>query len=113
MLLRVEHGQRAAGWGGAAAALTGMTLPSSVLCLAAARWGEARQDWLPVRAFKAGMAPITIGLLFSTAWVLASGMPGWRTALLIAVSGMLVWRTRIHLIWLIVAGAVLGAAGLV
>jgi chromate transporter len=106
-------GYQAAGWAGATASLVGMTFPSTMLCLVASRWGEARQGWLPIRAFKAGMAPITIGLLFSTAWILASNMPGWRTALLVTVSGLLVWRTRLHLLWIIGAGALLGAAGLV
>ena len=30
-----------------------------------------------------------------------------------AVTALLVWRTRIHLLWLLGAGAVLGALGLV
>lgn len=106
-------GYQAAGWAGAAATFVGMMVPSTVLCLVAARWGEARQHWLGVRAFKAGMAPITIALLFSTSWILSTNMPGWRTALLVAASGVLVWRTRVHLLWLIAAGAVLGALGLV
>jgi chromate transporter len=36
--------------------------------------------------------------------------PLWLTAV---VSGLVIWRTRIHLLWLLAAGAVLGALGLI
>ena len=52
-------GYQAAGLLGAAATLTGIMLPSTVLALIASRWGHARAEWRAVRAFKTGMAPIT------------------------------------------------------
>jgi len=56
-----------------------------------------------------------IGLLLATAWTLgsASGDPRHDGALwaLSAVAALLVWRTRIHLLWLLAAGALLGALG--
>ncbi|MEG2050614.1 MAG: chromate transporter [Comamonas sp.] len=70
-----------------------------------------------VRAFKQGMAPLVIGLLLATGWLLgsASGNPAtdWKLWLLSGVSTLLVWRTRIHLLWLLGAGALLGAFALV
>jgi chromate transporter len=86
-------------------------LPSTTLALAAARWGHARRDWRVVQAFNAGMAPLVIGLLFATAWILSSQTPGWRHALLTLAAALLVWRTRVHLLVLIAVGAALGAAG--
>lgn len=80
-------------------------LPSTTLALAAARWGHARQQWPPVRAFKAGMAPIVIGLLLATAWILTAETPGWRHIVLTLAAGLLVWRTRVHLLALIALGA--------
>ena len=53
-------------------------LPSTTLALAAARWSHARRDWREVRAFKAGMAPIVIALMFATGWILTAETPGWR-----------------------------------
>lgn len=106
-------GWQAAGWLGTLATLLGIMLPSTTLALAAARWGHTRADWRSIRAFRAGMAPVTIGLLVATGWILMGDAPGWRTALLTAASALLVWRTRLHLLWLIAAGAVLGATGLV
>jgi chromate transporter len=104
-------GYQAAGLAGAAVTLLGIMLPSTTLALAAARWGHARRDWRPVQAFKAGMAPIVIGLLFSTGWILTTEAPGWRPAVLTIAAALLVWRTHVHLLVLVGAGAILGAAG--
>jgi chromate transporter len=70
-----------------------------------------------VRAFKQGMAPVVIALLLSTAWILGSsaggGLADWRLWALSAVACLAIWRTRVHLLWLLLAGALLGAFGLV
>ena len=95
--------------------MTGILLPSTTLTFMAARWGHRNRELRAVRAFKQGMAPIVIGLLVSTGWILASahGNPqtDWPLWLLTAISTLLVWRTRIHLLWLLGAGAVLGGMG--
>jgi chromate transporter len=104
-------GYQAAGLLGAGATLLGIMLPSTTLALVAARWGHARRDWRAVQAFKAGMAPIVIALMFSTGWILAVETPGWRHLLLTMASAVLVWRTRVHLLVLILVGAILGATG--
>ena len=104
-------GYQAAGLPGAAATLAGIMLPSTTLALVVARWGRARRDWRPVQAFKAGMAPIVIVLMFASGWILAAETPGWRHVLLTVAAAVLVWRTRIHLLVLIVAGALVGALG--
>ena len=59
-------GYAVAGFGGAAVALLGMLIPSTTLALAATRWGRRRREQRGVRAFVAGMAPITIGLILCT-----------------------------------------------
>jgi len=102
-------GYQAAGLVGAGATLLGIMLPSTTLALVVARWGHARRDWRAVQAFKAGMAPIVIALMFSTGWILAVETPGWRHLLLTMASAVLVWRTRVHLLVLILIGAILGA----
>jgi len=104
-------GYQAVGLVGAAVTLAGIMLPSTTLALAAARWGHARREWRGVRAFKAGMAPIVIALMFATGWILAAGTPGWGHVLLTIASAVLVWQTRVHLLVLIAAGALLGALG--
>ena len=106
-------GYQAAGLLGAGATLLGIMLPSTTLALVVARWGHARREWRAVQAFKAGMAPIVIALMFSTGWILAAETPGWRHLLLTAAAALLVWRTRVHLLVLILLGAILGATGLI
>ena len=112
-------GLNAGGYGlallGASATMLGILLPSTMLTFMAARWGHRNRELRAVRAFKQGMAPIVIGLLVSTGWILASayGNPktDWPLWLLTAISTLLVWRTKIHLLWLLGAGAVLGGMG--
>ena len=68
-----------------------------------------------MRAFKQGMAPVVIGLLLTTSWVLARahGDPAeaWPLWLLSGATVLLVWRTKLHLLWMLGTGAVLGALG--
>lgn len=104
-------GYQAAGIVGAIAILVAIMLPSTTLALLAARWGQERRHWMSVRSFKAGMAPIVVGLLFATGWVLATAIPGWRHLLLTVLAALLVWKTRVHLLVLIAAGALLGGLG--
>ena len=99
----------------ATAATIGILAPSTTLTLYAARWVHRNRSRLGVRGFKLAMGPIVIGLLLATAWTLgaAHGLPQDMPVLwgLTGVSAVLVWRTRIHMLWLIAAGAALGAAG--
>lgn len=104
-------GYQASGLAGAAATLFGIMLPSTTLALAAARWGHARREWRALQAFRAGMAPIVIGLLFATGWILSAQMPGWHHIVLTLAAAILVWRTRVHLLVLVGAGALCGAVG--
>lgn len=110
-----------AGWAsgalGVVLSMVGIMLPSTTLTWLATRWGHRNRERRSVRAFKQGMAPVVIGLLLATAWLLGSahGNPAtdWALWLLTAVCALLVWRTRLHLLWLLGAGALLGALGLV
>jgi len=104
-------GYQAAGLAGSAVLLIAIMLPSSTLALVVARWGHARREWRPVQAFKAGMAPIVIALLLAAGWILSVQTPGWRHLLLTGAAALLIWRTRVHLLVLIAAGAVVGAMG--
>lgn len=117
-------GGAAGGWLAWACAMFGVLvtmvailLPSSVLTYTATRWAHENRELRAVRAFKTGMAPIVIALLIATGWLLTGSHEhparDWPLWLLTAVATVLVWRTKIHLLWMIGAGAVLGALGLV
>lgn len=96
-------------------AMVAIMLPSSIVTYTATRWAHANRQLRSIRAFKAGMAPIVIALLIATGWLLMAAhdqmAQDWRLWLLTSVATLLVWRTRIHLLWLIGAGAFLGAMG--
>ncbi|MFN3304279.1 MAG: chromate transporter [Roseateles sp.] len=111
-------GFNVAGLAGATAAMAGMLLPSSVLTLTATRWVRRHREHRAVRAFSAGMMPLTLGLIVATGWLLAQ--PFLRasehrlgTLALIAATVVLTLKTRISLVWLVLGGGVLGALGLV
>ncbi len=105
-------GYAVAGLGGAAVALLGILIPSTTLALAATRWGSKRREHRGVRAFVAGMAPITIGLLLTTGGLLAQPLVRVPAAwLLIAATVAVSVKTRLSPVWLIAAGAAVGAAG--
>jgi chromate transporter len=98
---------------GVATTMVGVLTPSTILTYAASQWGHRNRELRAVRAFKQGMAPVVIALLLSTAWILGGagghGTADWRLWLLSGVSLLVIWRTKIHLLWLLGAGAVLGA----
>jgi chromate transporter len=103
---------------GLALTMLGIMVPSTTLTYFATRWGHRNRERREVRAFKQGMAPVVVGLLIATGWVLAAGnvsvdVPAWRLWLLTGTAAFIVWRTRVHLLWLLGAGALLGAFGLV
>jgi len=117
-------GGPSAGWVAWALALFGVLvtmvailLPSSVLTYTATRWAHQNRELRAVRAFKTGMAPIVIALLIATGWLLTGSHEhparDWPLWLLTAVTTVLVWRTKMHLLWMIGAGGLLGALGLV
>lgn len=110
-----------AAWGsallGMGLALFGMLLPSTTLTLAASRWAHQNRELRAVRAFKQGMAPVVVGLLLATGWILSvsqgSTLAHWPLWLLALASALLVWRTRLHLLWLLAGGGLLGWFGFV
>ncbi len=97
---------------GVALTMFGILLPSTILTYSAAQWGHRNRELRAVRAFKLGMAPVVIALMLSTSWILgsASGVPAsdWPLWLLTLASCLLIWRTRLHMLWLLAAGALLG-----
>jgi len=100
------------GLAGVVATLSGTLLPSTTLALAASRWGNRNQLSRGLRAFTSGLAPLTIGLLLATGWILLQPVGWhWQPALLVAGTLLLMMRTRLSPLWAIAAGALAGAMG--
>ncbi|PUE10510.1 chromate transporter [Limnohabitans sp. T6-20] len=95
--------------------MLGIMLPSSVLTYMATRWAHQHREKIGIRAFKSGMAPIVIALLLATAWLLTMShqqpAKDWPLYVLTALTTLVVWRTKVHMLWLIGAGALLGGLG--
>ena len=113
----LNAGGMPAGLLGVFLAMLGILIPSTTLTYVAARWGHRNRELRAVRAFKQGMAPIVVALLIATSWILAaangSSLKDWPVWLLTAATALVVWRTKIHLLWLLGAGALLGWFGFV
>lgn len=113
----LNAGGMLAGLFGIVITMTGIMLPSSTLTYMTARWSHENRNRRTVRAFKQGMAPIVVALLIATGWILASahGNPAqdWPLWLTTCIATLIVWRTQLHLLWLLAAGAALGWFGLV
>lgn len=105
-------GWNVAGVAGMLATMSGLMLPSSALAILVGRYGRRRADALPMRAFTAGMVPLTLGLLVATGWVLTAPSRGqWPAVVLVLGTVVLMMRTRISPLWPIAAGAVVGVLG--
>ena len=97
---------------GVAVTMFGIMIPSTMLTYSAAQWGHRNRELRAVRAFKLGMAPVVIALMLSTSWILGSagGEPAsdWPLWLLTLASCLVIWRTKVHMLWMLAAGALLG-----
>jgi chromate transporter len=66
-----------------------------------------------VRAFNAGLAPLTLGLLLSTGWILSEpARDSIGAVVLVAVTVLVMVKTRVSPMWLIALGAIAGMLGL-
>lgn len=90
-------------------------LPSSLLTFSITRWLHQNRELAAVRSFKSGMAPIVIGLMVSTGWLLQASHLHFPEDIglwiLTLATVLVVLRTRLHLLWMLFAGAMLGLFG--
>lgn len=100
------------GLSGVLATMVGTLLPSTLLTLRASRWNARHAQAWPVRALHAGLAPVTIGLLLATGWILFEPLAAdWRSGVLAAGTIALMLRTKLSALWPIGGGAIAGALG--
>jgi chromate transporter len=102
-----------AGAVGAVASFLAMALPSSLFAYyVGGVWHRFRDR--PWRiAIQAGLVPLTVGLLLASGYVLTRAADGksWAAFALTGATVVLIMFTRIHPLWCLAAGAVLGALG--
>jgi chromate transporter len=114
MLLVSLIGWQVAGLPGALVATAAMCLPSCTLSYFVAHAWERFRGTPWRRAVEAGLAPITVGLVLATGWLVARGAPGgWMAYGIAAVTTALVLFARVNPVWIFLGAGVLGLLGLV
>lgn len=107
-------GWHIAGWTGAAVTTLPFLAPSVSLTLLIAHLHARHPTALIGVVVRRGLTPITIGLIFASGWILLPAVShDWRGDVLTAVTVVLVMRTSLNPLWLLGAGAIAGAVGLV
>ena len=97
---------------GVVVTMAGIIIPSATLTFFSTQWAHKNRELRGVRAFKAGLAPLVMSLLIATGWLLTGDhdnyIQDWPMWLLAAVTTVIVWRTKTHLLLLLSIGALLG-----
>ena len=106
-------GWQVAGAIGALITTFGILAPSSVLTFYANRWRAAHHSSHLVRAIRLGLSPVAIGMTAAAGWVIAANSDyNLKLLLLTVLTIVVVLRSKLNPLWLIAAGAALGAAGI-
>ena len=114
MLIATVVGWRVAGALGAVVATLCMCGPSSLIVYVVTRaWDRFKgRPWRQI--LQDGMAPVVVGLIASSGFILAKGAAvDWKDLVLTAGGAALVWRTRLNPLWALGVAAALGVAGVV
>jgi chromate transporter len=111
-LISTLVGWKAAGLSGALVATAAMCGPSCLLTYWVAKfWDRYRETEWRI-AIGAGLAPVTVGFVFSSAFVLIRAADkGWRLAVVTAATAAIAYFTRLNPLWCLLAAGVLGLAG--
>jgi chromate transporter len=91
------------------AAICAFVLPSSVLAYFVARADVKAAGSAWMAALKDGLAPVTVGLVLASGFVLVTGTGGgWPIHAVAAAAAILTATTRLSPLWLIGIGALVG-----
>jgi len=115
MLIVALIGFHVAGLPGALTATAAICLPACALAYLVERVWQRFRGMPLRRAVESGLAPITIGLVIATGWLVAGGAPGtgWVAYVITGTTAALVLFTRVNPLWLFAGAAALGVLGLV
>ncbi len=112
-LIATLVGWKAAGLAGAVAATAAMCAPSCLLTYWLVKaWDRYRETrWR--NAIAAGVAPVTVGLIASSALVLVRASDhGWKLAIITAATAGVSFFTKYNPLWCLAVAGGLGAVGL-
>lgn len=113
MLISTLIGWKAAGLWGAIVATAAMCVPSCLLTYGVTRVWQRYQHTRWRATVEAGLAPVTVGLVLASAFVLTQAADAdWRAVIVTVVTAAVALGTRFNALWVLAAAGVLGAAGL-
>jgi chromate transporter len=112
-VLATFAGYRLRGIGGALVATGALYLPAVVVMLVLCREYERLKDRKETQAFLAGVTPAVVGLIVSTAILLAGGtLHSWRAFVFAALALLVLIRLKLHPAFVLAIGALAGSAGI-
>ena len=102
-------GWHVAGWAGLLVSSLAKFVPSSLVTLLVMQGWKRFKDRPWRRCVQAGLVPVTVGLVAASGALIAEASAGnWRLALLIGVATLLGMSKRLHPLWVLAGGALLG-----
>jgi chromate transporter len=112
MLVVTLVGWRVAGLSGAAVATGAFIVPTGITTYLVARLWERFREARWRRVVQAGLTPVTVGLVMAAGVLLCeAAVTGAGTFLVALGTAAAMLRTKWHPLWLLGAGAALGAVG--
>ena len=112
-VLATFAGYRLRGIAGALVATGALYLPAVILMLVLCHQYERLKDRKETQAFLAGVIPAVIGLVLSTAIVLASGtLHSWRAFAFAGLALLVLIRWKVHPAFVLAVGAAAGTAAI-
>lgn len=114
MTIATLVGWQVAGIKGALAATVAISVPSGVLIAIFIRFWEKMRGTRLRLIIQAGVAPLAIGLVLASGFIVSQGAtPKTGAYLLTAITALVVMKSKLHPLWLIAAGAMIGLSGLI
>ncbi len=112
MMIVTLIGWHVAGWPGVIVTSIAKFGPSSIVTVAAMHAWERFKDHPWRRYIQAGLVPMTAGLVAASAALIAEASDRtWTLGAITAVVAVLAYRTKVHPLWLLAAGSVVGLTG--
>jgi chromate transporter len=112
MMIVTLVGWHVAGWAGMLVTSIAKFGPSSLVTIAALHAWDRFKDRPWRRIAQRGLVPVTAGLVAASAVLIAKASdPSWIAWAITGVCAVLAFRTKIHPLWLLAAGSLIGLTG--
>ena len=112
VLIVTMIGYKAAGFLGAFLATIAMMIPAGILVYLVSRVWEHAKNSPARKAIEKGFAPLTVGLILASAWIMSKAADhGWRAFLLTGVCTAIFSTTKINPLIIVAAAGFIGWMG--